>query len=74
MNKQEYKNFLKSHDAIRINNYVIHSYTSYVGWTCYGAFHVSEIDGGYYINERPEVYFRDEKALQRCIDFAITKK
>lgn len=74
MNKQQYEKFLKAHDAIRMNDYVIYGYVSYIGSICYGAYYVSEIDGEYYINENPEISFRDEKALQRCIDFATTKK
>lgn len=73
MSEKDYMNFLKLHDAIRINDYVVYSYTSAIGYECYGAFGVFEIDGQYYINEQPSFADRTESARQKCIDFAIIK-
>lgn len=73
MSEKEFIKFLKLHDAIRINDFVIYNYNSAMNYECYGAFGVFEMDGEYYINENPSFAARDEKAKQRCIDFAITK-
>lgn len=73
MNKNEYEKFLKAHDAIRINNHVIYSSVSKIGYICYSAYNIIEMEGEFFINETPEISFRDEKALQRCIDFAMSK-
>ena len=51
MSEKDFMNFLKLHDAIRINDYVIYSYISKIGHICYGAYNVIEMDGLYYIDE-----------------------
>lgn len=73
MSEKDFIKFLKLHDAIRINDFVIYSYTSAIEYECYGAFGAFEMDGEYYINENPSFSDRGERAKQRCIDFAITK-
>lgn len=73
MSEKDFMNFLKLHDAIRINDYVIYSYISKIGHICYGAYNVIEMDGLYYIDEQPSFSDRTERARQKCIDFAIIK-
>lgn len=71
MDKADYEKFLKANDAIRINDYLIYAYKSTIDYSCYGAFNVVEMDGEYYINEKPSFADRGEKAKNRCIDFAM---